>query len=376
MAWYPKATRVPADRAGTMDGTNGTRKVVIHTEGVTRGKDGANGNAVDLAKYVASRGIAYHFIIDRHGRIAQCYPTEVAARSLKAGRWSPNKQGKRAVQICFAGVTSMEEVKSWRLNGWWTQFVQWLEEDSGVPPTSVVPWGKASRSEKAWRKSGWTSHAHAPFNDHTDGLDTPLAKLLAGSILAKAPKPQKGKGCHLVVTRKNGKRAQVFMKTNGRFTWRSKKARGVLTKTQARKGWAWAKKRGAKDPKVVKRGRPKFVELRPGAKWPKDKALVARLDRVGCEAGTKVRIVSGYRSMAEQWQLYRLYKSGQGNLAAYPNERAPHIRGVAADCGTVDSRGRYLSLGHHAKAANVARRLGLAALVPGEPWHWQRRSTY
>lgn len=30
--------------------------------------------------------------------------------------------------------------------------------------------------------------------------------------------------------------------------------------------------------------------------------------------------------MREQWALWRAYRAGRGNLAAYPNPAAPHIR--------------------------------------------------
>ena len=67
--WFPDARKIRGRDAGVMDGSYGTRKVVIHTEGVDRGRSGRDGNAYDLAHYVADRNIGYHLTIDRAGRI-------------------------------------------------------------------------------------------------------------------------------------------------------------------------------------------------------------------------------------------------------------------------------------------------------------------
>ena len=42
--------------------------------------------------------------------------------------------------------------------------------------------------------------------------------------------------------------------------------------------------------------------------------------------GVHFRVNEGHRTFARQWELYRLYRSGRGNLAAYPSPWAPHIR--------------------------------------------------
>ena len=189
--WYPHAVKVPARMAGTMDGSNGTRKAIIHTEGVQRGAGGRDGNAVNLAHYVQQRNIGYHFVVDRAGRIAQLYPVDVGSRALKAGWWSPNRQGKVAVQICFAGVADMADVKDWNLDKF-HDLEKWLHKQWGIPRSSHVNWGKSTRSADAWRKSGWTSHAHAPFNDHTDGLHTPIKRLWADHDPPAHPAPSYG----------------------------------------------------------------------------------------------------------------------------------------------------------------------------------------
>lgn len=42
--------------------------------------------------------------------------------------------------------------------------------------------------------------------------------------------------------------------------------------------------------------------------------------------GVPFRVNEGKRTMARQWYFWNLYKSGRGNLAAYPSPNAPHIR--------------------------------------------------
>lgn len=86
--------------------------------------------------------------------------------------------------------------------------------------------------------------------------------------------------------------------------------------------------------------------------------------------GGKFRVNSGRRTLAEQWRLYRAYKAGTGNLAAYPNPGAPHIRYgranhaidvdlYAVKPGAPDRMVRWLS----EKGVKATRP------VPGEPWH-------
>lgn len=46
------------------------------------------------------------------------------------------------------------------------------------------------------------------------------------------------------------------------------------------------------------------------------------------------------RHLAQQTKLYALWRAGKGNYAAFPNPRAPHVRGVAFDTHTTTS-GKY-----------------------------------
>lgn len=73
-------------------------------------------------------------------------------------------------------------------------------------------------------------------------------------------------------------------------------------------------------------------------------------------SGGACRVVSGYRSYAEQAELYQRHLDGTGNLAAPPG-RSNHNHGDAVDMTR--------NCAPHMQAQ------GLATPVPGEPWHWE-----
>jgi hypothetical protein len=76
-----------------------------------------------------------------------------------------------------------------------------------------------------------------------------------------------------------------------------------------------------------------------------------------------IRVVSGFRTMGKQRELYRLYKSGRGALAATPGY-SNHQRGTALDLNT-RSPGVYAWLAAH------AHEFGFRRTVPSEKWHWE-----
>lgn len=174
--WLRGALRLRGGSPGVMDGYGGHCKVVLHTEGVQRGKHGRDGNAHSLARYVVDRGIAYHLVIDYQGRIAQCYTPDQGSRALLAGAWSPNRHGKRVIQICLAGVAEASDVKYWPMKNW-DKVVDWCEA-WGVPSKPITNFDKPTRSVAKWNRSGWTCHAAAPMNDHVDGRGAPIKWLL------------------------------------------------------------------------------------------------------------------------------------------------------------------------------------------------------
>lgn len=349
-------------------------RVVFHTEGVLRGKNGSDGNAYSLAEYVARENIAYHVIVDSKGRIAQTIPASKAARSLKAGSWSPNRRGRRVLQVCFAGIVDASEVAHWGPAFWqkaWPAIHAWAKAN-GVPDRVLVDFKQPSRGSALWLRSGYVGHCHAPFNDHTDGRGAPMKRLLEEKSQQQTRK--------VVCYSRRGRRVLVRRKPDGKYTLSRKgKGRATLTKAEAREAVKFAKRKGS-GVRVCKKGsaawRYPFLGLASGVAWPKDKRLLAKMNAAAKAAGVHVRIVSGYRTLAQQRHLYDLYRAGKGNLAAYPNPRAPHIRGVAADCGVIDKKGGYMSAFHHGRFKREAEKRDIRAWVPGEAWHLQRRDTY
>lgn len=78
-----------------------------------------------------------------------------------------------------------------------------------------------------------------------------------------------------------------------------------------------------------------------------------------------LRIVSGFRTQAEQEALYRLYRAGSGNLAARPGY-SNHQDGKALDLNTRDP-------GVYAWLTRNGARFGFKRTVPSERWHWEKR---
>lgn len=87
------------------------------------------------------------------------------------------------------------------------------------------------------------------------------------------------------------------------------------------------------------------------------------------KAGVRFTLTSGHRTLAEQWRLYRLWKAGRGNLAAFPSPNAPHIRtGRAAhaiDVNSLDGGEQRLENWLDTRIKGV----GADNTVPGEAWH-------
>lgn len=105
-----------------------------------------------------------------------------------------------------------------------------------------------------------------------------------------------------------------------------------------------------------------------------DVDLLRRLNRVG-ERLTKthrrkvvVFVRSGLRTLDEQTVLWNRYGPPR---AARPNPNAPHVRGIAADCG-IDGR----DIGDFAGARSAMEAEGLCLRVPGEDWHVEVGDTW
>ena len=81
--------------------------------------------------------------------------------------------------------------------------------------------------------------------------------------------------------------------------------------------------------------------------------------------GNNLQLISGFRTMAHQKQIFALYKSGRGPLAAKPGF-SYHQNGVALDLNPeVGNNYRWL-------AKNGAT-FGFCRTVPSERWHWEFR---
>lgn len=80
-------------------------------------------------------------------------------------------------------------------------------------------------------------------------------------------------------------------------------------------------------------------------------------------AGVVFNVNEGHRTFARQWELYRLYRSGRGNLAAYPSPWAPHIR-----TGRID---HAIDFSNDAAVFAWLTKKGLQPVrtVAGESWH-------
>jgi hypothetical protein len=78
--------------------------------------------------------------------------------------------------------------------------------------------------------------------------------------------------------------------------------------------------------------------------------------------GRPIRVISAYRTLDKQWYFWNLYRSGRGNLAAYPGT-SNHGWGLAIDCASTWDRWAIDQIG---------RAFGWAKVwsdAPSEWWH-------
>ncbi len=171
---------------------------------------------------------------------------------------------------------------------------------------------------------------------------------------------------------------RLIKRTKDGFAWRGspKNTSILMTAREADAAQKWAKKKKAKTFRILRPGEYSHLRLDPTTKWPLDKKLLRRLNAVGRKISRIIYIKSGHRTLAEQTYFWNHYQKYGWPRAAYPNSGAPHIRGVAADCGVLDRKGNYSSLGLNPSAKKAAETLGLRMWVGGEPWHIQRQETY
>lgn len=81
-------------------------------------------------------------------------------------------------------------------------------------------------------------------------------------------------------------------------------------------------------------------------------------------AGVSIMVVSGFRTMQKQRELYAAYRAGRGNLAAPPGY-SNHQSGHALDLNTK-------AKGVNAWLVRNAATFGFRRTVPSENWHYER----
>lgn len=94
-----------------------------------------------------------------------------------------------------------------------------------------------------------------------------------------------------------------------------------------------------------------------------------RMERAAKKDGIDLRVVSGFRTMAEQRYLYNLWLSGRGNQAAPPGY-SNHQSGTALDLNTTGPSDSVGSGPVYNWLARNAHRFGFRR-IPSEHWHWE-----
>jgi len=89
------------------------------------------------------------------------------------------------------------------------------------------------------------------------------------------------------------------------------------------------------------------------------------MQAAAARAGINLTATSGFRTMAQQQELYRKYLNGTGNLAAKPGY-SNHQGGISMDIGGI---GSYSSKAYN-WMKNNASQFGFVNDVRGEYWHW------
>lgn len=197
----------------------------------------------------------------------------------------------------------------------------------------------------------------------------------------------------LVATTRTGSVRTVYRTRHG-YSLRARKHYSAwMTAGEIEAARRWAKhRRHVRDTHIIHPERWTHLRLATGTRWPTDRDLLRRLNAIGNRMHRVILIKSGRRLLGRpgdypgnpgtQWFYWEAMQAGAGNTAAYPDGGAPHVRGVAADCGIIDRRGRYTSIGDNRRARRLMHRLALCLPVGpssinprGEAWHVQTMAT-
>ncbi len=115
--------------------------------------------------------------------------------------------------------------------------------------------------------------------------------------------------------------------------------------------------------------------------------LSKKMNELGRRRRRYIHVTAFKRTARQQWVLRMAYLRGEGNLAARCCSRydrqlhswnqcgkdswSNHFRGNAADIGVIVSGrdGSRVNVGDDSKCRKIMKSLGLALVVPHEPWH-------
>lgn len=201
-----------------------------------------------------------------------------------------------------------------------------------------------------------------------------------------------GRRWRIVATTRTGSVRGIYRTHNG-YSMRARKHYSPwMTSGEVEAARKWARRRHVRSTRVIDQRQHTHLRLAEGTLWPTDDQLLRRLNAIGARMHRIILIKSGRRLLGKpgdyptrpgtQWFYWEAMKAGAGNTAAYPDGNAPHVRGVAADCGVIDRRGRYTSIGDNRRARRLMHRLGLCLPVGpssinprGEAWHVQTVAT-
>lgn len=184
--WLPGAERVkPSTPGGEMSG--GPSRVVWHTT-----ESGTGDRTFDAAvRYLRSKGSEPHLVWDpTTGRIAQFFPANVSARTVKNDAKSgerTNRTGAFCIQIEVLG-RAKDPFTDGPMKGL-PKLIAWLTA-LGIPPVfpagNPLPYPQSygvnnpQRDLKVWRtKAGHYGHSQVPGNDHGDPGKIDVKKLFA-----------------------------------------------------------------------------------------------------------------------------------------------------------------------------------------------------
>jgi peptidoglycan hydrolase-like protein with peptidoglycan-binding domain len=224
----------------------------------------------------------------------------------------------------------------------------------------------------------WSAlRAAAPKPAPSSGGATPTLRVGAkGASVEKLQTALRGKGYKIAVDGSFGpgtlSAVKSFQQSRGLAadgvvgpnTWKALNSAGGVSQP--------APTGGGKHVTAYVQGRPSTITVVPVGNGKYLQADAARnfkaMQADARRAGINLSVNSGFRTMAEQQELYRKYLNGTGNLAAKPGY-SNHQNGISADVGGINGYGTAA----YKWLQNNAGKYGFVNDVKGEFWHWTYR---